>query len=69
MPSSRAGIQVTIRLPSEVIAALDRDIAARREYAPGIRVHRSDIVRDMVLRAVRSWGSVTDDAAVPYTAR
>jgi hypothetical protein len=43
--------QLAIRIPSELLAAIDAEVERVKAERPGARVQRSDVVREVLMRA------------------
>jgi metal-responsive CopG/Arc/MetJ family transcriptional regulator len=44
--------QVAIRLPLSLVKRLDRHVKAQRQAQPGVRISRSDVIRNLLLHAL-----------------
>ena len=44
---------LNVQVPTEVVDALDREMARLREAQPGARVTRSDAIRTLLLDAIK----------------
>ena len=44
--------QIAFRVPSELMAAIDREVERLRAERPGETVHRSDVIRAVLYRAL-----------------
>ena len=43
--------QLALRIPHELLAAIDAEVERLRGERPGARIQRSDVVREILLRA------------------
>jgi Arc/MetJ-type ribon-helix-helix transcriptional regulator len=49
--SSPNDYQLALRIPSELLAAIDEEVERVKQERPGARVQRSDVVREALMRA------------------
>ncbi|HXU74132.1 MAG TPA: hypothetical protein VN947_32780 [Polyangia bacterium] len=49
--SSTNDYQLALRIPGELLAAIDAEVDRVKQERPGARVQRSDIVREALMRA------------------
>jgi Arc/MetJ-type ribon-helix-helix transcriptional regulator len=42
--------QLAVRMPTDLLAMIDREVDRRREASPGTDVSRSDVIRDVLYR-------------------
>jgi Arc/MetJ-type ribon-helix-helix transcriptional regulator len=49
--SSTNDFQLALRIPSELLAAIDAEVDRVKHERPGARVQRSDVVREALMRA------------------
>lgn len=49
--SSPNDYQLALRIPSELLAAIDHEVERVKRERPGARVQRSDVVREALMRA------------------
>lgn len=48
----KAGVAITLRVPEELAEAIDREVVRLQTERPGAVVHRSDVVREILHRAL-----------------
>ncbi len=51
---SKAGVAIALRVPEELAAAIDREAERLQKERSGTVVHRSDVVREVLHRALLS---------------
>lgn len=49
--ASQNDYQLALRIPSELLAAIDAEVERVKAERPGARVQRSDVVREALMRA------------------
>lgn len=49
---SKAGVAIALRVPEEMAAVIDREAERLERERPGSVVHRSDVVRGVIHRAL-----------------
>lgn len=49
-------VDVHVKLPTELAEQLDREVARRSEGSVYPKPNRSDLIRDVLLEASKSWG-------------
>ena len=52
-PDPSEVIQINLRLPRELVTGIDELLAREKEQRPGMSISRSDVIRDVLYRAVR----------------
>lgn len=50
----KAGVAIALRVPEELAEAIDREVERLQEERPGSLPHRSDVVREILHRALLS---------------
>lgn len=68
--ASQNDYQLALRIPSELLSAIDAEVDRVKAERPGARVQRSDVVREALMRAFFSHpqsmsGIVKRDSAEP----
>lgn len=48
----KAGVAIALRVPEDLADAIDREVARLEVERPGAVVHRSDVVREILHRAL-----------------
>jgi len=48
----KAGVAIALRVPEELANAIDREAARLSAERPGSMIHRSDVVREILHRAL-----------------
>ena len=48
----KAGVAISLRVPEDLAAAIDREAEKLQKERPGSTVHRSDVLREIAYRAL-----------------
>ncbi len=56
-------VQLALRVPRQLIAAIDAEVERLRQERPGARVNRSDAVREILFQALLSAPEFAVEAA------
>jgi hypothetical protein len=48
----KSGVAIALRVPEELAEAIDREIERLSKERPGAMIHRSDVVREILHRAL-----------------
>ncbi len=60
---SKTGVQIAFRTSTELAEAIDREVDRLRQRRPGAVIHRSDVAREILGRALLPSGTKRTRAA------
>jgi hypothetical protein len=60
---TKVGVQIAFRISNEMAEAIDREMERQRQRRPGAVIHRSDVAREILGRALLNHGAKRSRAA------